>query len=158
MSSTVRPRRLGLIIAAMLSSRMKWLVRNVGRSFLSRLRNHDRLCRCGSVRGCRLVRAELSVRPTAQAPHPRRSCGGNHQPIAILVLDAPNGKISLDENRQAIGTNFITEVVKDEKGDLVSKLVTTVPNVQQRLGFSKAVYDKFVPPGRDNPPCKKNYE
>ena len=75
-----------------------------------------------------------------------------------VVLDAPNGKISLDENRQAIGTNFITEVVKDEKGDLVSKLVKTVPNVQQRLGFSKAVYDKFVPPGRDNPPCKKNYE
>jgi branched-chain amino acid transport system substrate-binding protein len=75
-----------------------------------------------------------------------------------MVLDAPNGKITLDENRQAIGTNFITEVVKDEKGDLVSKLVKTVPNVQQRLGFSKAVYDKFVPPGRDNPPCKKNYE
>src|SRR6516162_5784811 len=75
-----------------------------------------------------------------------------------VVLDAPNGKLTLDENRQAIGTNFVTEVVKDEKGDLVSKLVKTVPNVQQRLGFSKAVYDKFVPPGRDNPPCKKNYE
>src|SRR5215472_1994481 len=28
------------------------------------------------------------------------------------VLDAPNGKITLDENRQAIGTNFVTEVVK----------------------------------------------
>src|ERR1700723_2343894 len=27
-----------------------------------------------------------------------------------LVLDAPNGKITLDENRQAIGTNFVTEV------------------------------------------------
>jgi branched-chain amino acid transport system substrate-binding protein len=75
-----------------------------------------------------------------------------------MVLDAPNGKITLDENRQAIGTNFITEVVKDEKGELVSKLVKTVPNVQQRLGFSKAVYDKFVPPGRENPPCKKNYD
>src|SRR6516165_8344025 len=75
-----------------------------------------------------------------------------------VVLDAPNGKITLDENRQAIGTNFVTEVVKDEKGDLISKVVKVVPNVQQRLGFSKAVYDKFVPPGRDNPPCKKNYE
>jgi branched-chain amino acid transport system substrate-binding protein len=77
--------------------------------------------------------------------------------LQTMVLDAPNGKITLDENRQAIGTNFITEVVKDEKGDLVSKLVKTVPNVQQRLGFSKAVYDKFVPPGRENPPCKKDY-
>jgi branched-chain amino acid transport system substrate-binding protein len=75
-----------------------------------------------------------------------------------LVLDAPNGQIKLDENRQAIGTNFITEVEKDSKGDLISKLVKTVPNVQQRLGFSKAVYDTFVPPGRENPPCKKNYE
>jgi branched-chain amino acid transport system substrate-binding protein len=75
-----------------------------------------------------------------------------------MVLDAPNGRITLDENRQAIGTNFITEVVKDEKGDLISKAVKMIPNVQQRLGFSKAVYDKFIPPGRENPPCKKNYE
>jgi branched-chain amino acid transport system substrate-binding protein len=75
-----------------------------------------------------------------------------------LSLDAPNGHITLDENRQAIGTNFVTEVVKDPKGDLISKVVQTIPNVQQRLGFSKAVFDKFVPPGRENPPCKKNYD
>ena len=67
------------------------------------------------------------------------------------------GQIKLDENRQAIGTSFVTEVVKDDKGELVTKLVKIVPNVQQRLGFSKAVYDKFIPPGRDNPPCEKNY-
>jgi ABC-type branched-subunit amino acid transport system substrate-binding protein len=75
-----------------------------------------------------------------------------------IVLDAPNGKITLDENRQAIGTNFVTEVVKDEKGDLISKVVKVIPNVQERLGFSKAAFDKFVPPGRDNPPCKKSYD
>ena len=75
-----------------------------------------------------------------------------------IVLDAPNGKITLDENRQAIGTNFVTEVVKADNGDLISKVVRTIPNVQQRLGFSKAVFDKFVPPGRENPPCKKSYE
>jgi len=63
-----------------------------------------------------------------------------------------------DENRQAIGTNFVTEVVKDDKGDLISKVVKVIPNVQERLGFSKAAFDKFVPPGRDNPPCKKNYD
>ncbi|MGA9321745.1 MAG: ABC transporter substrate-binding protein [Xanthobacteraceae bacterium] len=78
--------------------------------------------------------------------------------LKATVLDAPNGKITLDENRQAIGTNFVTEVVKDEKGDLIAKVVKVVPNVQQRLGFTKAVFDKFVPPGRDNPPCKKSYE
>ena len=75
-----------------------------------------------------------------------------------IVLDAPNGKITLDENRQAIGSNFVTEVIKDQKGDLVGKVVKVVPNVQQRLGFSKAVFDKLIPPGRENPPCKKSYE
>jgi len=75
-----------------------------------------------------------------------------------IVLDAPNGKITLDDNRQAIGTNFVTEVVKADNGDLISKVVKMIPNVQQRLGFSKAAFDKFVPPGRDNPLCKKSYE
>src|SRR5262244_4025213 len=74
------------------------------------------------------------------------------------VLDAPNGRITLDENRQAVGTNFVTEVVKDSKGELVSKVVKVVPNVQQRLGFSKEVFDRIGLPGRDVPACKKNYE
>src|SRR5205814_10019460 len=30
--------------------------------------------------------------------------------LAKLEIDAPNGKIKLDSNRQAIGTNFVTEV------------------------------------------------
>ena len=74
-----------------------------------------------------------------------------------MVLDAPNGKITLDENRQAIGTNFVTEVVKDANGDLVGKVVKVVPNVQQRLGFSKEVFDKIGLPDRDVPACKKTY-
>ena len=49
--------------------------------------------------------------------------------LTKMVLDAPNGKITLDENRQAIGTNFVTEVVKDDHGDLVSKVVKVIPNV-----------------------------
>jgi branched-chain amino acid transport system substrate-binding protein len=73
------------------------------------------------------------------------------------VLDAPNGKIALDENRQAIGTNFVTEVVKDDKGELVSKVVKVIPNVQQRLGFSKEVFDKIGLPGREVPVCQKSY-
>ena len=56
---------------------------------------------------------------------------------ATLVLDAPNGQIKLDENRQAIGTSFVTEVVKVSNGDLVSKVVQVVPNVDQRLGSLK---------------------
>ena len=55
--------------------------------------------------------------------------------LAALTIDAPNGKISLDEDRQAIGTNFVTEVVDDGKGGLVSKVVKVVPDVHQTLGY-----------------------
>ena len=75
--------------------------------------------------------------------------------LRTMVLDAPNGRITLDENRQAIGTNFVTEVVKDANGELVSKVVKVVPNVNQRLGFSKEVFDKIGLPGRNVPECKK---
>ena len=78
--------------------------------------------------------------------------------LTTLVLDAPNGQMRLDENRQAIGTSFVTEVVKDAKGELVSKVVQVVPNVDQRLGFSKAVFDRIGLPGREVPVCKKVYD
>jgi branched-chain amino acid transport system substrate-binding protein len=78
--------------------------------------------------------------------------------LATLVLDAPNGQMKLDENRQAIGTSFVTEAVKDQNGDLVSKVVQVVPNVDQRLGFSKAVFDRIGLPGREVPVCKRNYD
>src|SRR5580693_8031894 len=73
--------------------------------------------------------------------------------LATLVLDAPNGQIKLDENRQAIGTTFVTEVVRDSNGDLVSKVVQVVPNVDQRLGFSKEVFDRIGLPAREVPVC-----
>ncbi len=78
--------------------------------------------------------------------------------LASLVLDAPNGTIKLDSNRQAIGTNFITEAVKDKNGDLVSKVVKVVPNVNQTLGFPDAVFRKIGLPGREVPVCKKTYD
>jgi branched-chain amino acid transport system substrate-binding protein len=78
--------------------------------------------------------------------------------LATLVLDAPNGQIKLDENRQAIATTFVTEVVRDSNGDLVSKVVQVVPNVDQRLGFSKEVFDRIGLPAREVPVCKKNYD
>ena len=78
--------------------------------------------------------------------------------LASTVLDAPNGKISLDSNRQAIGTNFVTEVVDDGKGGLFSKVVEVVPDVDQTLGMDPAVFKKYIPPSRTNPPCKKTYD
>ena len=75
--------------------------------------------------------------------------------LAALELDAPNGKIKLDANRQAIGTNFVTEVVDDGKGNLVSKVVKVVPDVTQTLGFSPAAFAKIGLPSRTVPECKK---
>ncbi len=75
--------------------------------------------------------------------------------LSHLTIDAPNGKISLDENRQAIGTNFVTEVVEDGKGGLVSAVVKVVPDVHQTLGYPRDVFAKIGPPGRDNPKCQK---
>ena len=74
--------------------------------------------------------------------------------LAGLTM-SPNGKISLDEDRQAIGTNFVTEVADDGKGNLVSKVVKIVPNVTQTLGYPRDVFLKIGGPSRTNPECKK---
>ena len=74
--------------------------------------------------------------------------------LAKIEIDAPNGHIKLDSNRQAIGTNFVTEVV-EENGALVSKVVKIVPDVNQVLGYDPAVFAKFGLPSRTNPECKK---
>ena len=47
------------------------------------------------------------------------------------------------------------EVAKDSNGDLISKVVKVVPNVNERLGISKEVFDKIGLPSRDVPECKK---
>ena len=75
--------------------------------------------------------------------------------LASLEIDAPNGHIKLDANRQAIGTNFVTEVADDGKGNLVSNVVAVVPNVSQTLGYDPAVFAKIGLPSRNNPECKK---
>jgi hypothetical protein len=75
--------------------------------------------------------------------------------LAKLEIDAPNGKIKLDSNRQAIGANFVTEVVDDGKGALFSKVVKVIPNVNQTLGYDPAVFAKIGLPSRTVPECKK---
>ena len=77
--------------------------------------------------------------------------------LAKIELDAPNGKIKLDQNRQAIGTNFITEVVELPNGDLVNKAVKVVSDVKQTLGFTPEQFAKLGLPSRTNPECKKTY-
>jgi branched-chain amino acid transport system substrate-binding protein len=73
--------------------------------------------------------------------------------LSKLVLNAPAGEIKLDENRQAIGTTFITEVAKSPSGEFYNKVVKVIPDVNQRLGMSKEEFDKMGLGSRDVPNC-----
>ncbi|MEL6125774.1 MAG: ABC transporter substrate-binding protein [Pseudomonadota bacterium] len=77
--------------------------------------------------------------------------------LSTLELDAPNGKISLDGNRQAIGTNFVTEVVELGDGTLANQLVQVVSDVPQTLGLSDDAFAAVGLPSRENPVCKSDY-
>ena len=70
-----------------------------------------------------------------------------------LKLQTPTGVVTLDENRQAIGTTFVTEVAKGADGTFYNKVVRVVPNVNQLLGMSKADFDKVGLGSRDVPNC-----
>jgi branched-chain amino acid transport system substrate-binding protein len=70
--------------------------------------------------------------------------------LAKLVLKTPNGEVKLDGNRQAIGSTFVTEVVKDGQGNLFNKVHSKVDNVDQLLGMKK---EEFQIGSRDVPSC-----
>jgi branched-chain amino acid transport system substrate-binding protein len=70
--------------------------------------------------------------------------------LAKMTLKTPVGDVKLDENRQAIGTTFVTEVVKDDKGNLYNKVLRKVDNVNQLLGMKK---EDFQIGSRDVPNC-----
>jgi branched-chain amino acid transport system substrate-binding protein len=80
--------------------------------------------------------------------------GGNQakyrEALSKLELKMPTGTVKLDANRQAIVTTFVTEVVKDAKGELTTKVVRKVDNVEQLLGIPK---DQFKIGSRDEPNC-----
>jgi branched-chain amino acid transport system substrate-binding protein len=70
--------------------------------------------------------------------------------LAKMTLKTPVGDVKLDENRQAIGTTFITEVAKDAKGGLYNKVLRKIDNVPQTLGMKK---EEFKIGSRDEPNC-----
>lgn len=67
-----------------------------------------------------------------------------------MVLKTPTGDVRLDANRQAIGTTFVTEVVKDAQGNLTTKVSKKVDNIDQLLGMKK---EDFKTGTRDVPAC-----
>lgn len=70
-----------------------------------------------------------------------------------LQLQTPVGLITLDENRHAVGPAFITEIIKNDEGDLVSKVVQTVPKIDQKLNLSSAEFDAMGIGSRESPSC-----
>ena len=73
--------------------------------------------------------------------------------LKALKLKTPVGEITLDENRQAIGPTFITEVAKGPDGVFFNKVVKTIPKVDQKLNLSKEEFEKMGLGSRDVPNC-----
>lgn len=78
-----------------------------------------------------------------------------HEALSNLELDSPTGKIKLNENRQASGTVFVTEVVEGADGNLTSKMVAKVDNVTQTLGMTADEFRAMGLPSRETPDCAK---
>ena len=75
--------------------------------------------------------------------------------LSKMKVDSPLGQVVIDQNRNAIANNFITEVAKDSSGQLYNKVVKTIGNVGQDLGLSKEQFAKTGVGTRDIPAlCK----
>lgn len=77
--------------------------------------------------------------------------------LSDLELDAPNGVITLDENRQAIGTNFVSEVVELDDGTLATEVLYIKSGVNQTLGIDPNTFKNIGLPDRRTPECKSSY-
>ena len=74
--------------------------------------------------------------------------------LAELSFDTPfGGPVELDENRQAVTSTFIVEVVEAEDGSLAQETVETVADVGQTLGLPRDEFLALGPPSRANTRC-----
>jgi hypothetical protein len=72
--------------------------------------------------------------------------------LAKVELDAPNGHIRLDGNRQAIGASYLSRILPGKKGLLHSTTFKVVPNVDQTFGGYFSGSDPL--PGKTTPACR----
>ncbi len=72
--------------------------------------------------------------------------------LSDVVLDGAFGRISLDENRQAIQDQFAQQIYTDAEGNLAVRTVAYIPEVDQTFG---GTFDGDPTPGRDYPPCEE---
>jgi branched-chain amino acid transport system substrate-binding protein len=67
----------------------------------------------------------------------------------------PAGEVRIDDNRNGVGTTYITEVSKAADGSFYNKVVKTVPGISQTLGLSPEAFKKMGLGSRDVPDCRK---
>ena len=72
--------------------------------------------------------------------------------LANIEIDGPYGKITLDENRQAIVDTSVQQLVLNDAGEVVSQTVALVPAVDQSFGGTFS--PQTPPPDRENPVCE----
>ena len=72
--------------------------------------------------------------------------------LSNVVLDGAFGRISLDENRQAIQDQFVQQIYTDDEGSLAVKTVAYIPEVDQTFG---GTFDGDPTPSREYPPCEE---
>jgi branched-chain amino acid transport system substrate-binding protein len=64
--------------------------------------------------------------------------------LSTMTLKTPTGDVKLDSNRQAIGSTFVTEVVKDDKGNLYNKVSRKVDGIGFKQFADAGVTDLSV--------------
>jgi len=77
-----------------------------------------------------------------------------HAALSKMKLQTPLGVVSLNENRQASGSVFITEVSENADGTMSNKMVGRVDNVTQTLGMTADAFRAMGLPSRTTPDCK----
>jgi ABC-type branched-subunit amino acid transport system substrate-binding protein len=76
--------------------------------------------------------------------------------LSNLQLQSPLGLITLNENRQAIGPVFISEVVDDGQGGLKNEFIKRIDGVTQTLGLTPEQFNDMVGlPSRETVDCEK---
>lgn len=73
--------------------------------------------------------------------------------LSNMTLESPLGTITLNENRQATGSVFVTEVVEGTDGNLQSVFRARVDGVTQTLGMTADEFRAMGLPSRDTPDC-----
>lgn len=74
--------------------------------------------------------------------------------LSSLEFTVPSGgTMRLDENRNGIVDNFVTEVYEREDGTLGNRVIKVVRDVNQTLGQELAAFLAAGPVSRDNPSC-----